>query len=329
MDLINHVFLAPPGIKLHMQRRLFLTAVSTGLAVGVSGCSSLIDVEGPEDPDVEAPDLDKDGNSATHGGFKVGVVSFEVTKERYARMHQSICIEQVQDPDMVFLRVLIQAEKTGDVAGKIDEDDVALEIVDSPSPAIVGCEVGSEYEITGIQFEQDGYLFTRTVSDDFDSESCTLELSWRGVSENKESFQFEFRNKQTRQRNADQCEGGSFAVRIGRKGGEGHFLFDASDVNPYTIGTPQNGKYSIEVGFTSTTAETIESRLREVGALDNSEEFKFLVLLDSRVVARIDFKSELADAIDRGEWDGEFQLMFEDLETADKVAYSLNRSERF
>lgn len=116
----------------------------------------------------------------------------------------------------------------------------------------------------------------------------------------------------------------SFQVEFEGPAGERRSLFGAEDID--RVGTVQerNGQHQLPLTLTGEGARTARERLRASGALDRPGEATFLISVDDEVVQELSLSRELATAIESGEWQGEFLLVFAEREPAERVRAHLS-----
>ncbi len=283
----------------------------------LAGCTSGIPgVPGGDDHQQTGPDT-----AATHGGITVEILSHRRMTEMLSRdASGERCVDSVEDG---MERVALDVRITG--MDDVDVDRDPFEILEGTAVVCDGDSHDAQtiHHVATDDPTEDQFGVEFSVPAGADLSSCTVEVTWQGTSPSEEPFQLGLGREQSgelpeaypRCRFLERRR--TFEVRI--TGDDERLLFDADDIGFVGSVRERSSSFYITIRVADSAAETVASRMREVGALDQPDDATVRVMLEGEAITELGLSRDLARDIDSGEWDGGLVLVFGDRETAEGV----------
>ncbi|MDG5775743.1 hypothetical protein VB773_16975 [Haloarculaceae archaeon H-GB2-1] len=104
---------------------------------------------------------------------------------------------------------------------------------------------------------------------------------------------------------------------------ERHLLFDGGDVRNVGAVKERSGRYSVPITLSDEATASVSETFRTDGVDEDREAFEIVVEFDGEETGRYDIAGSLAAEIAEGDWDGQFLLVVDDRDTAEKVRQAL------
>lgn len=309
-----------------IRRRIVLFGVGGGIGF-LAGCSG-----GEVSPseigsdDGKATGTDEGGSefggSVTHGGVTVTVTHHVINTQ----------VLQYDDDGNPCIELVVSDKVRLLVSMNIDSGDADVPPHEIVEGLVLRCN-GESYEVFSVSFSPNDnmagerVLVGFEVPEDIDTGSCELELAWQGNSSSSETFQFGLGPEQESEVPEDVplCQSKelreSFEVRVRNSAGEERGLHGVDAIARSGPVKELNGMYGFTVRYFDEAAETVVTRLKEFGTLDNPSETTVLIELEGNVVSTLEFTVDLVEEMKNGNWleDPRLRLSFGDREEAKRV----------